>query len=48
LMRVGSENRALKVMRLGAAIERYGQGLFGRYTVIEDGRFRSRRLWNPP
>jgi predicted nuclease of predicted toxin-antitoxin system len=48
LMRVGPENRALKVMRLAAAIERYGQGLFGRYTVVEDGRFRSRRLWSLP
>ena len=46
LMRVGPENLALKAMRLAAAIERYGQGLFGRYTVIEDGRFRSRRLWS--
>jgi hypothetical protein len=47
-MRVGPENRAPKAMRLAAAIERYGQGLFGRYTVIEDGRFRSRRLWSRP
>jgi predicted nuclease of predicted toxin-antitoxin system len=45
LMRIGLENPALKSMRLAAAIERYGEGLFGRYTVIEEGRFRSRRLW---
>ena len=46
LMRVGPENPALKAMRLEAAIERHGEGLFGRYTVIEEGRFRSRRLWS--
>jgi len=45
-MRVGPENPALKAMRLEAAIERHGEGLFGRYTVIEEGRFRSRRLWS--
>ena len=45
LMRVGPENLALKAMRLAAAIERYGEGLFGRYMVIEEGRFRSRYLW---
>jgi hypothetical protein len=44
-MRFGPENFALKAMRLAAAIERYGEGLFGRYMVIEEGRFRSRRLW---
>jgi predicted nuclease of predicted toxin-antitoxin system len=44
LMRVGPENPALKAMRLAAAIERYGKGLFGRYIVIEEGRFRARRL----
>jgi predicted nuclease of predicted toxin-antitoxin system len=45
LMRIVSESPALKAMRLAAAIERYGEGLFGRYVVIEEGRFRSRRLW---
>jgi hypothetical protein len=44
-MRIVSENPALKAMRLAAAIERYGEGIFGRYVVIEEGRFRSRRLW---
>jgi predicted nuclease of predicted toxin-antitoxin system len=44
LMRIGAENPALKAMRLAAAIERYGEGLFGRYIVIEEGRFRARRL----
>ncbi|MEH2570020.1 DUF5615 family PIN-like protein [Bradyrhizobium sp. AZCC 2289] len=46
LMRIGSENPVLKSTRLAAAIERYGEGLFGRYTVIEEGRFRSRHLWS--
>jgi predicted nuclease of predicted toxin-antitoxin system len=45
LMRIAPENAGLKMIRLTAAIERYGEGLFGRYTVIEEGRFRSRRLW---
>lgn len=45
LMRIAPENPALKAMRLAAAIERYGEGLLGRYVVIEEGRFRSRRLW---
>ena len=45
LMRIAPENPALKAMRLAAAIERYGEGLFGRYVVVEEGRFRSRRLW---
>jgi predicted nuclease of predicted toxin-antitoxin system len=46
LMRVRPEHSALKAVRLAAAIERYGEGLFGRYVVIEEGRFRSRRLWS--
>jgi predicted nuclease of predicted toxin-antitoxin system len=46
LMRIGSENPVLKSTRLAAAIERYGEGLFGRYMVIEEGRFRSRHLWS--
>ena len=45
LMRITPESPDLKAMRLTAAIERYGEGLFGRYVVIEEGRFRSRRLW---
>lgn len=46
LLRIGHENTSLKAVRLLAAIEQYGEGLFGRYTVIEGGRFRSRRLWS--
>jgi predicted nuclease of predicted toxin-antitoxin system len=45
LMRIDSDNSVLKAERLTAVIERYGEGLFGRYMVIEEGRFRSRRLW---
>jgi predicted nuclease of predicted toxin-antitoxin system len=46
LMRIGPENLVLKTVRLAAAIERYGEELFGHYVVIEEGRFRSRRLWS--
>jgi predicted nuclease of predicted toxin-antitoxin system len=46
LMRIDPENAGLKMIRLKAAIERYGEGLFGRYMVIDEGRFRSRRLWS--
>lgn len=46
LLRIGRDHPALKAIRLAAAIERYDEGLFGRYTVIEGGRFRSRRLWS--
>jgi predicted nuclease of predicted toxin-antitoxin system len=46
LMRIGSETSVLKSTCLAAAIDRYREGLLGRYTVIEEGRFRSRRLWN--
>lgn len=45
LLRIGLESSELKATRLAAAIARYGGGLFGRYTVIEETRFRSRRLW---
>jgi predicted nuclease of predicted toxin-antitoxin system len=48
LLRIAPENYALRSVRLEAAIERYSDGLFGRYTVIEEGRFRSRRLWSGP
>jgi predicted nuclease of predicted toxin-antitoxin system len=46
LMRVSSEIPALKTTRLAAAVERYGEELLDRYTVIEASRFRSRRLRN--
>lgn len=44
LMRVALGNPARKTKRLAAAIERYGEGLFGCHTVVEEGRLRSRRL----
>jgi predicted nuclease of predicted toxin-antitoxin system len=44
LMRVASEHTALKTARLAAAVERYGERLFGLYLVIEEARFRSRHL----
>jgi predicted nuclease of predicted toxin-antitoxin system len=48
LLRIAPENPALRATRLAAAIERYGEALLGRYMVIEEGRFRSRRLWGGP
>jgi hypothetical protein len=46
-MRIDPDKGELKKMiRLAAAIERYGEELFGRYMVIEEGRFRSRPLWS--
>jgi len=44
LMRVAIAS--LRAVRLAAAIAQYRDELFGRYTVIEEGRFRSRRLWS--
>ena len=45
LLRIASENSTLKIARLATAVERFGEGLFDRYLVIEEGRFRSRHLW---
>ena len=44
LMRIDPDKQELKKIRLAGAIERYGEELFGRYMVIEEGRFRSRHL----
>jgi predicted nuclease of predicted toxin-antitoxin system len=44
LVRINPLRRSLKGPRLLAAIDRFGDTLFGRYTVIEDARFRSRPL----
>ena len=44
LLRIPPLRRALKGPRLIAAIERFGETLLGRYTVVEDVRFRSRPL----
>jgi predicted nuclease of predicted toxin-antitoxin system len=46
LMRIDTDDFRLKAARLAAAIDQYGEGLFGRYMVIEQGRFRSRRVWS--
>jgi predicted nuclease of predicted toxin-antitoxin system len=47
LLRIDSARRLRKGPRLLAAVERFGDTLFGRYTVIEDARFRSRPLRMP-
>jgi predicted nuclease of predicted toxin-antitoxin system len=44
LLRIDSSRRSIKGARLQAAIDRFGESLFDRYTVIEDARFRSRPL----
>jgi hypothetical protein len=43
-LRIGPDRRALRWPRLQAAIGRFGADLFGRYTVIEESRFRFRPL----
>jgi len=46
LLRIDPAQHALKRQRLDAAIRRFGEaGLFGRYTIVEEGRFRLRPLW---
>jgi predicted nuclease of predicted toxin-antitoxin system len=44
LLRIDAARRAQKGPRLMAAIDRFGDALFGHYTVIEDVRFRTRLL----
>jgi predicted nuclease of predicted toxin-antitoxin system len=44
LLRISAHQRHRKPDRLAAAIERFGGTLLGRYTVIEEARFRSRPL----
>jgi len=44
LLRIDPSRRSRKGARLMVVIDRFGETLFGRYTVIEDARFRSRRL----
>jgi predicted nuclease of predicted toxin-antitoxin system len=48
LIRIYPDDIDLKTARLAAAIDRYGGDLFGRYMVIEEGRFRSRHLRSGP
>jgi predicted nuclease of predicted toxin-antitoxin system len=44
LLRVDAEKAQLVNVRLLEAVDRFGEGLFGRYVVVEEGRFRSRPL----
>ena len=44
LLRIDPVMHELKAERLDAAIGRFGDGLVGRYTIIEPARFRSRPL----
>lgn len=44
LLRLDVMDSDRKWSRLNAAIERYSDGLFGRYTIIEDARLRSRAI----
>jgi predicted nuclease of predicted toxin-antitoxin system len=44
LLRIVIFQRHLKAQRLRAAIDQFGSAMFGRYTVIEEARFRSRPL----
>jgi predicted nuclease of predicted toxin-antitoxin system len=44
LIRIDPDRASLISRRLEAAIVRFGDRLFGRYTVIEESRFRSRPL----
>ena len=44
LLRIGSAQRSRKAARLLAVVDRFGGTLFGRYTVVEYARFRSRPL----
>jgi predicted nuclease of predicted toxin-antitoxin system len=44
LMRIADELSHLAWPRLQAAIERFGESLFGHFVVVEDTRFRVRAL----
>jgi len=44
LMRVASEQPDQRWQRLAAAIEHFGESLYGRSVVIEDARFRTRPM----
>lgn len=44
MLRIEPDNHPLKGTRLNAAIARFGDALFGRFTVVEESRLRSRPL----
>ncbi len=44
LLRIAPEMASLKRERLEAAVQRFGDNLFGRYMIIEEARFRARLL----
>jgi predicted nuclease of predicted toxin-antitoxin system len=44
LLRLSPEKHLLKWNRLDAAVQQFGERLFGRYLVVEEARFRSRPL----
>jgi hypothetical protein len=44
VLRIDPALHELKSVRLNAAIGRFGEGLLGRYTIVEAARFRSRTL----
>jgi predicted nuclease of predicted toxin-antitoxin system len=44
LSRIDPAMHELKRVRLDAAIRQFGENLLGRYTVVEEARFRSRPL----
>ncbi|QQO21964.1 DUF5615 family PIN-like protein [Bradyrhizobium diazoefficiens] len=45
LLRIDPENGPLVRTRLLEAVNQFSQGLFGRYVVVDEVRFRSRPLW---
>ncbi|WP_257721969.1 hypothetical protein [Bradyrhizobium sp. CCGE-LA001] len=44
MLRIDPEHGSLVLARLLEAIDQFGQGLFRRYVVIDEVRFRSRFL----
>ena len=44
LLRIDPAMHGLKRARLDATISRFGERMLGRYTVVEEARFRSRAL----
>lgn len=46
LLRIDPQRRGIKWNRLHAAIAKFGENFFGRYTVVDAMRFRSRPLFH--